>query len=406
MSHRECLVSRTELLRNDGYTCEEIGPSNAVHAALEQDTQYIGSDADSCERLLRKMQACDDDKRFIWLSLNTVAACEEVLLWDALVHIDGLLSPLLNRSGLSVVITASTVRTRVAYQPNSFMCVHPACGMVQCTPPPLGNLTHCLWNVVSVLCGVPMDLPQHADRAVTRCIDTSKLCHDPSTHASRASSLWVRSLQPRPDRHNDFSVVVRFSVGSLASSTDLAEPVLFAEVAAAPRTIRAHSVEVYDLCEDRDEEHDIHAGLCSNMRRAVDEVVRYILSEPVVGIRTDDWLNKDRAPLCVIEQLPYDVPPICTVLLPLQRRADPGSMPVVAGVITDATRSVDMLSPRRGSSAALRYEGGTQCMTGWRLTSTRRHTTSGASSIHVILVERDEVRGAQPRAVQERRRPR
>ena len=53
---RECLVARTQQLHNDGYVCEEIGPGDEVRAALAQDTQYIGSDADSCERLLRRMQ--------------------------------------------------------------------------------------------------------------------------------------------------------------------------------------------------------------------------------------------------------------------------------------------------------------------------------------------------------------
>jgi hypothetical protein len=412
---RECLLARTTFLRYDGFACDELGSSEQQCAALTRDARNLGSDADACDRLIRQMTgAASLPKQLVWLTLMTVEACDEALVWDALVHIDKLVTPALaaaEATGWSVVVTASTVRARTAYQPLSFVCVYPARGLSAASPPPCGNLTHCFWNVVSGLCGVPMDLPEHADCAITRCVDGAALCDDPDVHASHAASMWMRSQQPRPDRLNDFSVVLRFSASSLVTDDEemMSEPALFA--ALGTRVKRAYRVEVYDLGEDRDETRDLFAALDSRMRRVVDEeVVVRLLAEPVVGVRPDDWLSAARAPRCVCEQLPEALPPVCTLLLPARARAAPQTMPVFVGVIADTTRSVDAIAPKRGASAAVRYEGGAQCVAGWRLTAAPRRATTRApgTTVHVILVEREEQRGAPiaPRVVHERRRPR
>ena len=408
---RECLLARTTFLRHDGFACDELGSSEQC-GALTRDTRNLGSDADACDRLIGQMTGTFLAKQLVWLTLTTVEACDEALVWDALVHINKLVTPVLaaaEASTWSVVVTASTVRARTAYQPLSFVCVYPARGLSVASPPPCGNLTHCFWNVVSGLCGVPMDLPEHADCAMTRCVDRAALCDDPDVHASHAASMWMRSQQPRPDRLNDFSVVVRFSAGSLVADDDkeMSEPAIFA--AAGARVLRAYRVEVYDLGEDRDETRDLHAALDSRMRRVVDEgVVARLLAEPVVGVGPDDWLSAARAPKCVREQLPEELPPVCTLLLPVRARAEPRTMPVFVGVITDTTRSVDVLAPRRGSSAAVRYEGGAQCVSGWRLTAASRRVTTfePATTVHVILVERESPSSSSASARHERRRPR
>lgn len=413
-------------LCNHGRRCTFLGRIHDHLAEESVDTEGInvagvGDPIDDFEAMHQATAEMEerDDNDLVWVvadSLKRLVAkpCGGDAMaraWNALLHVDRWLTPLIDRAfelGWNVIITASRVSGMENGQfttcsPKHDCCNSFVCASFQCPKLIDGeqmNLSFCVAKLLNYIYG---DIPLPYRPPLTSFCDTSSVITSRASCPSDANTMWARCVVPRSDRANNVVVLFRFGIAHTASDTHAWQAASEAERFAmepAPLRIEDCEFEIFDALEDPDQQHDLSTdpGFMRSDAAiaALTQAQTYARERDILlKIDPDAWLASPTSglPWVVRQQLPPQTPEVCTCFVRAQGRPEPLTMPVISGAVTNTSRVAEYISPRN-RELSVRHEKGDLHVGEWLLDVARRriYVFEGKVVIAIVVTEVPERR--------------